>query len=126
MLATPWIVSSTPDPAKAGQPGFWPTAITASAAPAIHSASSVVFNLGQPGTFTVSASATPAPTLSVTGTLPTGVTFDPTTGILAGTPTQSGAFPLKVTAHNGAILIESPDTELTTVRVRLQIYEPAG
>ena len=102
VTATPWIVSSTPDPAKAGQPGFWPTAITSSAAPAIHSASSVVFNLGQPGTFTVSASATPAPTLSVTGTLPTGVTFDPTTGILAGTPTQSGAFPLTVTAHNGA------------------------
>ncbi|MGB8337926.1 MAG: Ig-like domain repeat protein, partial [Burkholderiales bacterium] len=38
---------------------------------------------------------------SVTGTLPAGVTFVPATGILSGTPTVSGTFPLTFTATNG-------------------------
>ncbi len=31
-----------------------------------------------------------------------------------------------VTAHHGTIIVESPDTELTTVRVRLRIHAPAA
>lgn len=31
-----------------------------------------------------------------------------------------------VTAHQGTIIVESPDTELTTVRVRLRIHAPAA
>ena len=35
---------------------------------------------------------------SLTGTLPTGVTFNTATGELSGTPTQAGSFPITVTA----------------------------
>jgi hypothetical protein len=35
---------------------------------------------------------------NLTGTLPTGVSFTPATATLAGTPTQSGSFPITVTA----------------------------
>ena len=37
-------------------------------------------------------------TWSLTGTLPTGVTFNTATGELSGTPTQAGSFPITVTA----------------------------
>ena len=33
-----------------------------------------------------------------TGTLPTGINLDPATGVLSGTPTQTGSFPITVTA----------------------------
>ncbi|MEI7858881.1 MAG: right-handed parallel beta-helix repeat-containing protein, partial [Acidimicrobiales bacterium] len=72
---SPWIVSYTDDPAKAGKTGFWPTAITSSSAPAITSADNATFTNGVAGSFTVTASGTPAPTFSETGTLPAGVSF---------------------------------------------------
>lgn len=37
-------------------------------------------------------------TMSLNGTLPTGVTFSPLTGILSGTPTQSGTFPYTISS----------------------------
>src|SRR4029079_8220650 len=37
-------------------------------------------------------------TWSVTGTLPTGITLNTSTGVLSGTPTQTGSFPITVTA----------------------------
>ena len=37
-------------------------------------------------------------TYTLTGTLPTGLTFNSTTGILSGTPSQTGIFDLSVTA----------------------------
>ncbi|HET6896991.1 MAG TPA: putative Ig domain-containing protein, partial [Vicinamibacteria bacterium] len=37
-------------------------------------------------------------TWSLTGTLPTGLSFDTATGVLSGTPTQTGSFPITVTA----------------------------
>jgi len=54
------------------------------------------------GTFTVTATGTPKPTLSLTGTLPTGVTFNAATGVLSGTPAfgTSGTYPLVITATN--------------------------
>ncbi|HET6815758.1 MAG TPA: putative Ig domain-containing protein [Mycobacteriales bacterium] len=72
--------------------------------PAITSASSVTFGVETAGTFQVTATGTPKPTLSVTGTLPTGVTFDSTTGRLAGTPAAGtvGSYPLTITATNVA------------------------
>ena len=102
LVLAPWIMSYTADPTHAGQPGFWPTAITSSAAPVITSANTAVFNLGVAGTFTVTASGTPAPTLSETGTLPAGVSFNAGTGVLSGTPTASGTSNVTFTAHNGA------------------------
>ncbi|MGB8339294.1 MAG: hypothetical protein WCD07_05125, partial [Burkholderiales bacterium] len=44
-------------------------------APAITSANTTTFIVGTAGTFSVIATGTPVPTLSVTGTLPAGVTF---------------------------------------------------
>ncbi len=81
-----------------------------SAAPTITSASSTTFSSTLPGSFTVTTTGSPAPSLSVTGTLPSGVTFVDNgngTATLAGTPasTATGTYPLSITANNGI----SPD-----------------
>jgi hypothetical protein len=78
-----------------------------SLASAIVSANSVEFSVNVQGTFTVIATGSPAPTLSETGTLPSGVTFDALTGVLSGTPatgtggTVSMSYPIQFTATNG-------------------------
>jgi hypothetical protein len=43
-------------------------------------------------------SGTPPITWSLTGTLPTGLSLNPGTGVLSGTPTQAGSFPITVVA----------------------------
>ena len=101
ITTAPWIVSYTDDPTKAGQPGFWPTAITASSAPSITSADHTAFTTGSAGSFTVTGTGAPAPTFSETGTLPAGVSFNSTTGVLSGTPTASGSFSITMGAANG-------------------------
>ena len=101
ITTAPWIVSYTDDPTKAGQPGFWPTAITASSAPSITSADHTAFTTGSAGSFTVTGTGAPAPTFSETGTLPAGVSFNSTTGVLSGTPTASGSFSITMGANNG-------------------------
>src|SRR5690348_15854175 len=40
-------------------------------------------------------------TWSLTGTLPNGMSFDTATGVLSGTPLQTGPFPITVTATDG-------------------------
>jgi hypothetical protein len=45
---------------------------------------------------------TGAVTWSLTGTLPAGMSFNALTAILSGTPTQTGSFPLTVTATDSA------------------------
>ena len=52
---------------------------------------------------TVKATGTPAPALSISGTLPTGVTFNPATGLLSGTAAAgtAGNYPLTLQANNG-------------------------
>jgi hypothetical protein len=40
-------------------------------------------------------------TWSLAGTLPTGLTFDTATGTISGTPTQTGSFPITITATDG-------------------------
>jgi hypothetical protein len=71
--------------------------------PAITSANTTTFTVGAAGTFTVTATGFPAPTFSVTGTLPTGVTF--AGGVLSGTPAAGtgGSYPLAFTASNGVL-----------------------
>src|SRR5690606_26587231 len=55
--------------------------------PTFTSGSQAFVEVGVPATFTIEASGQPAPTSSLTsGTLPEGVTFEPATGTLAGTP----------------------------------------
>jgi hypothetical protein len=75
--------------------------LTINAAPAFTSTESTTFTKGSEGSFTVTASGTPSPSITENGTLPAGVTFNSSTDVLSGTPTQEGTFPITFTAHNG-------------------------
>jgi hypothetical protein len=75
--------------------------LTVDAAPEITSADSATFTTGSEGSFQVTASGTPAPTVTETGVLPNGVTFDEGTGVLSGTPTQQGVYHITFEAANG-------------------------
>ena len=71
--------------------------------PAITSTNNITFSIGNSGSFTVTAIGSPTPTLSESGTLPSGVSFSTSTGVLSGTPASgtSGTYPLTLTASNG-------------------------
>jgi hypothetical protein len=77
--------------------------IIATEAPAITSADNTTFNVGELGAFTVTSFGNPTPSLSLTGLLPTGVTFNPVTGLLGGTPSlgTNGTYNIVFTASNG-------------------------
>ena len=110
-----------PAPRGPGTGGTYPITITASngilpnatqsftltvdQAPAITSGNSTTFTVGTAGTFTVTATGFPAPTFTETGTLPTGVTLNATTGVLSGTPIvgSTGSYPITITAANGTL-----------------------
>jgi uncharacterized repeat protein (TIGR01451 family) len=77
--------------------------VTPAVYPAITSANNTTFTVLVPGTFSVTATGSPAPTLLLSGTLPSGVTFDgpglsPRT--LSGTPASGtvGTYNLVFTA----------------------------
>jgi YVTN family beta-propeller protein len=71
--------------------------------PAITSGNITTFAAGTAGSFTVTATGLPAPTLTETGTLPSGLSFNATTGVLSGTPAAGtgGAYSITFTASNG-------------------------
>jgi outer membrane autotransporter protein len=52
--------------------------------------------------FTSSGGSAPR-TLSLTGALPAGMSFDATSGVLSGTPTVTGSFPFTVTVTDGSL-----------------------
>jgi Bacterial Ig-like domain (group 2)/Putative Ig domain/Kelch motif/Galactose oxidase, central domain len=72
-------------------------------APVISSASNAALTAGIFGLFTVTATGNPTPTFLESGTLPSGVSFDTSTGVLAGTPAagSSGTDNLTFQAQNG-------------------------
>jgi hypothetical protein len=70
-------------------------------APSITSVSSTTFTAGTAGSFTVTDSGTPIPTLSESGTLPAGISFNATSGILSGTASSTGIYDISFTASNG-------------------------
>ena len=87
-----------------GSNGFAATAtFNLNQAPAITSASSTIFIAGSAGSFTVADTGTPTPTLSESGTLPAGVTFNASNGVLSGTATVAGTYSLTFTASNGVL-----------------------
>jgi hypothetical protein len=79
--------------------------LTANQPPAITSANNVTFGVGVAGAFTVTASGFPAATISANGTLPAGVSFNASTGVLSGTaaPGTAGSYPITFTAQNGVV-----------------------
>jgi Fibronectin type III domain/Putative Ig domain len=85
----------------------------ADATVAFNSAATVTFPQRSPNAFTASASGCPDPTYSETGPLPNGVTFA-SSGLLTGNPTQSGSFPLTLSAAIGA---GTPVTQSFTLTV---------
>jgi hypothetical protein len=79
--------------------------LVVTAPPAITSAPNTTFTVNSPGTFTVTATGVPAPTFTEIGALPSGVTLNPTTGVLSGTPALGtvGIYPITITASNGVL-----------------------
>ena len=78
--------------------------LTVNEAPTITSGSSVTFLEGIAGTtFQVTSIGFPAPTFALTtGKLPTGLSLNPTTGLISGTPAEGilGSYPVTITATN--------------------------
>jgi len=79
--------------------------LTVNTPPLINSPATATLLEGLSGSFTITTTASPVATVAVTGALPTGISFtagaSSGTGILSGTPTVAGKFPLTVTASNG-------------------------
>jgi hypothetical protein len=88
-------------------------------APAFTSATSTTFTVNSAGTFTVTATGVPAPTFSFTGSLPSGVTLNSTTGVLSGTPAfgTAGTYPITITAQNGVTPNATQNFTLTVDKI---------
>jgi hypothetical protein len=71
-------------------------------APVITSATGATFFVGTPGSFSVTATGTPTMSFSEVGALPAGLSFNPATGVLSGTPAvgSGGSYSLTITATN--------------------------
>jgi PKD repeat protein len=92
------------------------TETTTTKAPAITSANSTTFVRGTESSFTVTATGTPSPTITETGPLPNGVTFNG--GVLSGATTKTGSFPISFTATNGVGPDEVQSFTLTVTTIR--------
>src|SRR5205085_2425603 len=76
------------------------TAAVPTAAPVVTSAATATGTYGTSG-FSYSFTASQSPTsYSVTGTLPNGLTLNTSSGVISGTPTQSGLFTVTIGATN--------------------------
>jgi len=113
---TTGVLSGTPPAGSGGSYSFTVTAsngvtpdasqtfkLVVDEAPAITSANTTTFTVGQAGTFTVTATGVPTPTFSLSGTAPSWLSLDSTTGVLSGTPPvgSGGSYSFTVTAANG-------------------------
>ena len=76
-------------------------------APVFTSATATTFSTSSSNTFAVTVTGSGPPTLSVSPTPPAGVTFTPATGILAGTPSSAGTFPLVFTAVGSSTVTQN-------------------
>ena len=71
--------------------------------PTITGATSASFSEGSLGIFRVTTSGWPPPQFSISGTLPSGILFNASTGVLSGSPDIGtvGTYPLIINATNG-------------------------
>lgn len=72
---------------------------SASSAPVITSGGTAGAMVGQPFGYTITATNAPT-SFGATG-LPSGLTIDTASGVISGTPTVTGSFPITITATNG-------------------------
>lgn len=92
--------------------------LTVNEAPKITSANNATFTVDTSSGFIVTTTGYPTPTLSKTGTLPNGLTFTPNpdgTATLAGTPTETGTFPITIYAVNTILPDAQQSFTLTVV-----------
>ena len=89
------------------------------APPTITSAATTTFVNGTAGRFAVTATSYPT-VLQVTeaGTLPAGVTLSGA-GVLAGTPTKDGSFPITLTVSNGVNPVATQSFTLKVVAIKI-------
>ena len=83
---------------------FYAIANYAPLPPSITSINTAAFTVGQSSSFTVTATGSPAPAFSwaaTSGTLPAGLSLSSATGVISGTPTVTGTYPITITASNG-------------------------
>ncbi|MDH6109639.1 hypothetical protein P3T36_000410 [Kitasatospora sp. MAP12-15] len=95
-----------------------PLALTVDQAPAITSPASATAGLLLPFSFTVRSTGYPAPALSMTGTLPSGLTFTPGangTATISGSELALGTFHLTLTAKSAAGTTTQPFTLYATL-----------
>ncbi|MGH9744003.1 MAG: beta strand repeat-containing protein, partial [Candidatus Acidiferrum sp.] len=82
--------------------------LTVGSGSVITSPSTATFVVGVSASFTITATGSPLPSISLSGTLPPGLTFTDNgngTATISGTPLASGTvgnFPITLIAHNGA------------------------
>lgn len=81
-------------------------------APKITSPLTLSTGLNEPVTFTITASGSPTIVFGATN-LPPGLNIDQATGIISGTPTQIGVFPVSIIAANTA----GSDPETLTISI---------
>jgi photosystem II stability/assembly factor-like uncharacterized protein len=83
--------------------GVFKTLISAGVPAITGTTISAIFRESAPGMYKVAASGWPPPQFSISGSLPPGVSFDPISGALSGTPAagSAGSYPLMETASNG-------------------------
>ncbi|QYM79662.1 putative Ig domain-containing protein [Horticoccus luteus] len=85
--------------AGAGTPAILSLAINAAAqAPKLTSAAAQAGKVRVPFTYQASAAPGPITSYGLTGTLPLGLAFNTSTGLLSGTPAESGVFVVTLTA----------------------------
>jgi Putative Ig domain len=78
-----------------------------SSGPTIVSSTAATGRTGQPFTFQViTVDGSPSERLTVSG-LPSGLTADPVSGLISGTPTSDGSFAVTLTVTDGAVVAQS-------------------
>ena len=71
----------------------------------ITSANTATFTYGTHSSFTATATGSPTPTVSLSGSLPSGITFvgGVGSGVISGIPESAGSYPLTIKATNGVV-----------------------
>ena len=95
--------------------------VTVKSKPVITSPITALGTALQAFSYTLIATGSPAPTLNITGALPTGLIWDPSTSAITGTPAGPGVFTVNLNATNSA----GQDNKVLTLTVEAAPIKPA-